>query len=201
MLSHRPTPSGLVPLQGAKWNDMPLGSSRLSAELIEERLSMVPASGIPIKPDREELRNLRQRQRMESIEKKGTNMTQSHRLESFDDSLPMKGFVEFLDGSGLKTFQNSDLAVLRRRASRHRASIDRFAIRIGTFRNICCTVVAASPNPQCHHYVWCCQHSAQPHWPSYTKWDTGSCFRQDGKEDGASEFFEAGRQKGNRSWY
>ena len=107
-LAHRPTSSGLKPYVGNAWADLPLGSSRLSTEVMDKRMALVPPSGIPTKPDWEKLQAVRQRQRLAFIEKKGDDVPKGQRHEMLADSSPIRGFMDFLDGRGCKPFCDGD---------------------------------------------------------------------------------------------
>ena len=63
-LSHRPTIDGLETYHGSDWDMFPLGSSRLSTDLIAQRLTLVPANGCPLPPDFRVLRGLRRRRHL-----------------------------------------------------------------------------------------------------------------------------------------
>ena len=59
--AYRPTPSGLKPALDSAHRDCPLGSSRLSPELIAQRFDWVDQAGLPIRPDWSELTAVRRR--------------------------------------------------------------------------------------------------------------------------------------------
>ena len=61
LLSHRPTIDGLETYHGSDWDKFPLGSSRLVAGFMDQRLTLVPANGCPLPPDWRLLRDLRRR--------------------------------------------------------------------------------------------------------------------------------------------
>ena len=46
---------------------------------------------------------------MAFIEKKGAGMPKDARVALLGDSSPIQGFIDFLDGTGLKPFQNTEL--------------------------------------------------------------------------------------------
>ena len=69
-------------------------------------MALVPVSGIPSKPDWDKLGELRQRQRLEYLEKKGDSIPGPERLRILDNSSPLNSFIDFLDGFGVKPFQD-----------------------------------------------------------------------------------------------
>ena len=105
-LAHRPTPEGLQQYTDSQWADLPLGSSRLSTALMEKRLALVPCSGIPSRPDWNQLKTLRARQRAHFLEEKGANIPKDERIAILEDSSEIQGFIDFLDGYGHKPFQD-----------------------------------------------------------------------------------------------
>jgi hypothetical protein len=73
---------------------------------MDKRMALVPVSGIPSKPDWDKLGELRQRQRLEYLEKKGDSIPKPERLQILDNSSPLNSFIDFLDGFGVKPFQD-----------------------------------------------------------------------------------------------
>ena len=105
-LAHRPTPQGLQPYEGSRWVDLELGSSRLSTALTDKRLALVPPNGIPCRPNWNELKTLRHRQRMAFLADKGADIPKDERIALLEDSSEIRGFIDFLGGYGLKPFQD-----------------------------------------------------------------------------------------------
>ena len=87
-LAYRPTPDGLVPYVGPDWRDYPLGSSRLSRDVMQTRLAMVPLNGKPAKPDWNELRDLRRRQRMAYVQQQGNKISEDLAANLYTKPLP-----------------------------------------------------------------------------------------------------------------
>ena len=68
-LAYKPTPSGLQAAVGEAYRKFPLGSSRLSRKLIEQRFDWVDKEGRPQRPDWNELKEIRERQQLLAVEK------------------------------------------------------------------------------------------------------------------------------------
>ena len=68
-LAYKPTPSGLQAAVGEAYRKFPLGSSRLSRKLIEQRFHWVDKEGRPHKPDWNELKEIRERSQLLAVEK------------------------------------------------------------------------------------------------------------------------------------
>ena len=75
---------------------------------MDKHMSLVPPSGIPTKPDWDKLQAVRQRQRLACVETKGAHMPKADRLQMLQDSSPIRGFMDFLDGRGCKPFDDGD---------------------------------------------------------------------------------------------
>ena len=108
-LTHRPTSQGLVPLQGAPWDDLALVNSRLGPELVEKRLKLINNEGKPTRPDWSEFRSLRERQRLAYIEQNGNAIKATDQKSILGDSTPINGFISFLGGYGYKPFNDGKM--------------------------------------------------------------------------------------------
>ena len=108
--AYKPTPNGLVRAIGGQLSKYPLGSSRLSQKLIDQRFDWVDKNGLPKAPDWNELRDIRHRQNLVVA----SQATSRREIRDATDAIQetysqMDDFLDYFDGRrGQIPFEDQD---------------------------------------------------------------------------------------------
>jgi len=108
--AYKPTPNGLVRAIGEQLSEYPLGSSRLSQKLIDQRFDWVDKNGLPKAPDWNELRDIRRRQNLVAA----SQATSRREIRDATDAIQetysqMNDFLDYFDDRrGQIPFEDQD---------------------------------------------------------------------------------------------
>ena len=101
--AYKRTAAGMVPAIGEAYREFPLGSSRIRQSLIEKRFDWLDADGRPLKPNWNDLRDIRLRQEAEAAKIRTSNVD----IPGITDiNSEICDFIDFLGGVGEAPFED-----------------------------------------------------------------------------------------------